>query len=145
MLLIVKITKALMQNKLAFALAFSIITIGLSTAAAISYGAVNEPVSNVAYIVPENLDLEEMAKFASADKARVTRIFLADSEVQRIINGKPYEITAIGVGTNDLSAKPPKFYITFNISMDDKVLAGAVDLQNKTVINVTESDISILG
>lgn len=140
-----KIDKALVDNKLAFVLAFSIITIGLSTAGAILYSATNEPASNIPYSIPENLDLEEMAKFTSTDKARATQIFLTNSEVQRMINGKPYEITAIGVGTDDLSAKPPKFHITFNISMDDKVLAGSVDLENGTVMNVTEAPVTILG
>lgn len=55
------------------------------------------------------------------------------------------DLTAIGVGTPDLSANPPKFDITFNISMDDKVLAGSVDLENGTVMNVTESPATKLG
>jgi len=140
-----KIDKALMDNKLAFVLAFSIMVVGLSTAGVISYTATKEPTSNISYSVPENLDLEEMAKFTSTDKARATQIFLTNSEVQRMINGKPYELTAIGVGTDDLSAEPPKFYITFNISLDEKVISGAVDLQTRTVMKLREDPVTILG
>ncbi len=141
-----QISKTLMDNKLAVVLASSIMIAGLSTASIVSYGTSNEPVDNhVAFVVPEDLDLETMAKFTSTDNARATQIFLTNSEVQRMINGKPYEITAIGVGTDDLSAKPLKFYITFNISMEDKVLAGAVDPENGTVMNVTEAPVTKLG
>ncbi len=145
MLLIMQISKGSMDNKLAFVLAFSILVVGLSTAVVIAYSARNEPVADMSYSVPENLDLEEMARFTPTDNARATQIFLADKEVQSMINGKPYEITAIGVGTDDLSAKPPKFYITFNISMEDKVIAGSVDLDKETVVNLNESPITKLG
>lgn len=102
--------------------------------------------SNTPFTIPENLDLEEMAKFTAADKARALQIFLADSEVQRIIDGKPYELEAIGVGTPDLSEKPPKFYITINMDVgDDKVLSGSVDLENGKVVNVNESPVTKLG
>jgi hypothetical protein len=140
-----KITNAFMDNKLAFALALSIITVGLSTAGAISYTATDQPVSDMQFSIPEDLDLEAMSGFTDAQKASATQIFLTNSDVQRMINGKPYEIAAIGVGTPDLAAKPPKFYITFNIAMEDKVLAGAVDLENRTVINLTESERTNLG
>lgn len=105
----------------------------------------NENANNAAFSVPDNLDLEEMAKFTSTDKARATQIFLTNSEVQRMINGRPYEVTAIGVGTDDLSAKPPQFYITFNISLDEKVISGAVDLQTGIVMKLREDPITILG
>jgi hypothetical protein len=145
-----KINKAFMENKLAFVLAFSILGVGFSTAVAISYSATNQPATDSAYSVPENLDLEEMAKFTSSDKTRAVQIFLGNSEVQKMIGGRPYEVTETGVGTPDLSTKPPKFYITVymtvgNENAPEKTISGAVDLQAGKVVIVKESPVTILG
>lgn len=101
--------------------------------------------TNNTFTIPENLDLEQLAKFTVSDKQRASEIFLNNAQVQRIIAEKPFEIEAIGVGTPDLSAKPPKFHITFNISMEDRVLAGSVDLQSEKVVNIIESPVTVLG
>ncbi|MGH9877990.1 MAG: hypothetical protein ACRD5H_10160, partial [Nitrososphaerales archaeon] len=100
---------------------------------------------NASFSVPEHLDLEDMAKFTSTDKVAAAQLFLTNSEVQRMINGKPFEITAMGVGTDDLSANSPKYYFTFNISLDEKTISGAVDLQTRTVMKLREDPVTVLN
>lgn len=117
------------------------------TPAQIATAVPNENANNAASMPPEDFELVDvLPDVTPADEARARQIFLANSEVQRMIGTDSYKFMATGSFTYNAYEEPAKWYLQVNINVaDQKQVFALVDLKNGTVTNVQEAPIVKLG